>query len=100
MTNTTTSRGASTTDLIDLIANQQEVTKASVKEKVGHIVDGIVSLTKEHGALQINGLGGFKTVARDAREGRNPRTGATIQIPASTGVKFTAAKSFKDSVNA
>ena len=99
-TTTTTTRGASTNDLINAIADRENVTKASVKEKVGHVIDGIVDLTIAQGSLQLNGLGGFKTVQREARTGRNPRTGVAIPIPASVGLKFSPAKAFKDKANA
>lgn len=50
--------------------------------------------------VQLIGFGSFSTGARVAREGRNPATGATIQIPAAKTVKFTAGKAFRDAVNA
>ena len=49
--------------------------------------------------IQLNGFGSFEVGLRAAREGRNPATGAKIQIPASNVVKFKAAKALKDAVN-
>ena len=49
--------------------------------------------------MQLIGFGSFSTGARAARVGRNPATGAEIQIPAAKTVKFTAGKAFKDAVN-
>ena len=49
--------------------------------------------------VQLIGFGSFSTGARAARVGRNPATGAEIQIPAANTVKFTAGKAFKGSVN-
>ncbi|MGF6870632.1 nucleoid DNA-binding protein [Paraburkholderia sp. MM5477-R1] len=51
-------------------------------------------------AVQLIGFGSFSTGARAARTGRNPATGAEIQIAAAKTVKFTAGKAFKDAVNA
>ncbi|CAB3809486.1 hypothetical protein GCM10011400_72420 [Paraburkholderia caffeinilytica] len=49
--------------------------------------------------MQLIGFGSLSTSARAARVGRNPATGAEIQIPAAKTVKFTAGKAFKDAVN-
>lgn len=48
--------------------------------------------------VAISGFGSFKPVKRAARKGRNPRSGAEIQIPASTAVKFTPSKALKESL--
>jgi DNA-binding protein HU-beta len=50
--------------------------------------------------VQLVGFGSFSTGARAARVGRNPSTGAEIQIAAAKTVKFTAGKAFKEAVNA
>jgi DNA-binding protein HU-beta len=49
--------------------------------------------------VRIPDFGTFKVAKRKAREGRNPATGATINIPASTVAKFTPAKGLKDALN-
>jgi DNA-binding protein HU-beta len=49
--------------------------------------------------VQLIGFGSFSAGARAARTGRNPKTGEALQIAASTTVKFTAGKLFKDAVN-
>ena len=51
---------------------------------------------KNGDAVSIFGFGSFKVVHRKARQGRNPRTGEDIQIPASKAVKFTAGKALKE----
>lgn len=58
----------------------------------------IAEALKNGDAVTIAGFGSFKTTKRAARKGRNPRTGAEIQIPASTVVKFTPGKALKDSL--
>ncbi|VFR34690.1 DNA-binding protein HBsu [plant metagenome] len=64
------------------------------------VVDSLVATIQEQlqaGAeIAITGLGKFSPTQRGAREGRNPRTGETIQIAASIGVKFSAAKALKE----
>lgn len=72
------------------------------KKEVVEFMDAMVALayseTKKSGEFTIPGLGKLKKKHRDARQGRNPATGATIQIPAKTVVKFTVAKAAKDSI--
>ena len=77
-------------------------TTGKTKKEVAEMLDAIVALaykeTKKSGEFTLPGLGKLKKKHRDARQGRNPATGATIQIPAKTVVKFTVAKAAKDSI--
>ena len=72
------------------------------KKLAGSLLEELVTLatkeTKSGGQFVIPGLGKAVKAHRKAREGRNPQTGATIQIPAKTVVKFRLSKSFKDAV--
>jgi len=60
----------------------------------------VTSAVAQGDTVQLIGFGSFSTGARAARVGRNPSTGAEIQIAAAKTVKFTAGKSFKEVVNA
>ena len=86
-------------DLIDAVARDCELTK----EKAGSVVDAalahIRSSLKDGNEVRIPDFGTFMVAARKAREGRNPATGMTIQIPASKVPKFTPAKGLKDALN-
>ena len=55
---------------------------------------------KNKGKVQLVGFGTFETTERAARTGRNPQTGETIEIKASTAPKFKAGKALKDAINA
>lgn len=72
------------------------------RKEIGEMLDAVVELayheTKKAGEFTIPGLGKLQKKHRAAREGRNPATGATIQIPAKTVVKFRVAKAAKDSI--
>ena len=72
------------------------------KKEVSEMIDALVALayseTKKAGEFTIPGLGKLIKKKRDARVGRNPATGATIQIPAKTVIKFRVAKQAKDSI--
>jgi len=72
------------------------------KKDVGAVLDATAELAysevKKNGEFALTGLGKLVKVHRKAREGRNPATGATIQIAAKTVVKFRVAKAAKDAV--
>ena len=73
-------------------------TKADADRAVECVVDSIVDALKGGDEVSIAGLGIFSTKMRPARQGRNPRTGETIQIQAMRVPKFRAAKALKDAV--
>jgi DNA-binding protein HU-beta len=86
-------------ELIDAVAKQCELTK----EKAGTVVDAVIehirhSMQKGE-EVRIPDFGTFKVSKRQAREGRNPATGATINIPASRVPKFSPSKGLKDALN-
>lgn len=72
------------------------------KKDVGTLMEKLVEMAykevKSSGEFAINGLGKLVKVNRAARMGRNPATGASIQIPAKTVVKFRVAKAAKEAV--
>ena len=88
-------------DLIDFIAGKSktEISKALITEIVDLAFQGIEAELKNGGEARFVGFGTFKTARRAASTGRNPRTGESIKIAASTRVKFTPGKELKDAVN-
>ena len=74
-------------------------TKKEAQEVVDCVFETITGALKSKDAVQIAGFGSFKVNKRDARKGRNPQTGATIDIPARNVPKFTPGKALKDAVN-
>ena len=85
-------------DLIDKMANDAGITKTAAATALDSLLGGItVSLTMG-GKVTLVGFGTFSVSHRKARTGRNPQTGATIQIAAKNVPKFTAGKALKDSV--
>jgi DNA-binding protein HU-beta len=84
--------------LLTLLAEECEVTKAAAAGFLDTLAATAVSETKKNGQFVIPGIGKAVKSNRKARMGRNPQTGATIKIPAKTVVKFRVAKAFKDSV--
>lgn len=86
-------------DLADLIAGANGLTKADAKK----IVDGVFAAISDAAAkgdeISLPGFGKFKVKDSPAREGRNPATGAPMQIAASRKLGFSVAKAVKDKLN-
>lgn len=86
-------------DLIDSVARELEMTKEKAGQAVDAVIKHITATMKDGKEVRIPDFGTFKVSDRKAREGRNPLTGKTIQIPASKAPKFTPAKGLKDALN-
>ena len=85
------------TDLINQVAsivgNQKQA-----KDVVDCLLNAITDSLVQNESVQISGFGSFKVSERKARTGRNPQTGAPIQIPAGKVPKFVAGKALKEAV--
>ena len=85
-------------ELVQSIADDTGLTKADAERALTAIVDTITSNVASGQKIQIPGLGTFEARERSAREGRNPQTGETIKIAATTAPGFKAATAFKNAV--
>ena len=86
-------------ELIDAVASEAGMSKSAAAETIDAVFDTIAKAVAGGDAVQLIGFGSFGSGERAARTGRNPQTGATIEIAAAKTVKFTAGKAFKDAVN-
>ncbi len=86
-------------DLIAAVADGAGLTKADAAKAVDSVFDTITGSLKGGTEVRLVGFGTFSVANRQASEGRNPRTGEKIQIPASKQPKFKAGKGLKDAVN-
>ncbi|WP_346778398.1 HU family DNA-binding protein [Paraburkholderia sp. Tr-20389] len=86
-------------DLIDAVAAETGASKAAAADTLEALIGTITTAVTQGETVQLIGFGSFSTGQRAARTGRNPATGAEIQIAAARTVKFTAGKAFKDAVN-
>jgi DNA-binding protein HU-beta len=84
--------------LIDKVAAKAGLPKTQTKKCIDAILESITGALKQGDSITFTGFGTFKTYKRKARTGRNPQTGATIQIPAATVPKFKAGKGLKEAV--
>jgi len=87
-------------DILDAVVNSVEgLTKTQAAEVFDAIFDTITSQLKSGERVAIPGFGSFSVSERDARTGRNPATGETIQIPASKNARFKSGKNLKEALN-
>lgn len=87
-------------DLVNEIANQSGLTKTDAAKAVDAVVNAIQETLKKGEKVTLVGFGTFETSKRKARQGRNPKTGAVINIPAKTVARFKAGSKLSESVNA
>ena len=86
-------------DLVSAIADNSGLSKADAARALNATTGAITSAMASGDGVQLTGFGSFVVRARAARSGRNPQTGATIQIKASNTLPFKAGKLLKESVN-
>ncbi len=86
-------------DLIEAVAGRAGLSRADATKAVDAVLDSVQDTLAAGGSVSLVGFGTFTVKARAARAGRNPRTGETIQIPASNVPGFKAGKGLKDAVN-
>ena len=87
------------TDLIAAVAEQSGLSKKDAEKAINATIDTIIKAVADGDKIQITGFGTFEQRQRNARTGVDPRTGNSIEIPASKVPAFKAGKGFKDIVN-
>ena len=87
------------TELIDAIAAEAGLTKADAKKAVEAFFSNVEKSLKQGKKVAIVGFGSWSVAEKEARDARNPRTGAVIKVPAKKVVKFKAGTELSDSVN-
>jgi DNA-binding protein HU-beta len=86
-------------ELVNLMADKAGLTKKDAEAALGAFVEGVKSALKKGDSVTLVGFGTFSVSKRSARQGRNPQTGATINIPARKVPVFKAGKGLKETVN-
>ena len=87
-------------EFINKIAEEVGITKTEAEKALNVVFGTIKEEVKAGNKIQIAAFGTFEPRNRAAREGRNPQTGETMQIPASVTAGFKLSKTFKDELNA
>jgi len=86
-------------ELIDAIADRAGLSKSQAENALNAMIDAVKNAVASGDKVTLPGFGAWSQSQRSARQGRNPRTGEIVQIPASKGVKFSAGAQFKAAVN-
>ena len=85
-------------ELVEAVAQKSNISKSEATRAVDSTFETIEGSLKKGDEVRLVGFGTFSVAKRAARDGRNPRTGETIKIPAAKVPKFKAGKGLKDSI--
>lgn len=85
-------------ELVAKVADQSGLSKKDAEKALAAVIDTITAALVAGDKVQLVGFGTFETKRREARTGRNPRSGETIEIPAASLPAFKAGKALKDAV--
>src|SRR6266446_7048118 len=83
-------------DLVDQVASTVQLPKHQTEAVITRFLQGIMDALHTGDKVELRGFGSFRLRHRQPREGRNPRTGETVQIPAKAVPAFTAGKAFQE----
>jgi DNA-binding protein HU-beta len=86
-------------EMTDAIAEGADISKAAAGRALDAMIEAVTETLKKGETVNLIGFGTFEVRDRKARTGRNPQTGATIQIAAAKSPAFKAGKALKDAVN-
>ena len=87
------------TELVAAMAEKAQISKKDAEAALKAFTDVVAEELKKGEKIQLVGFGTFEVSERAARTGRNPQTGAEMEIAASKAPKFKAGKALKDSIN-
>lgn len=87
------------TELIEHVADKANLTKTQTQDALAALLETIAQKVVAGDKVTLVGFGSFEPKVRSAREGRNPRTGETVQVPAARVPTFSAGNSFREAVN-
>jgi integration host factor subunit beta len=86
-------------DLVERVAKDADLTKKDAEQLVEIVFDSIVASLNEGQKIELRGFGSFRVRQRNARSGRNPKTGAPVDIPAKRVAYFKPGKELKELIN-
>lgn len=86
-------------DIVVAVSDAADLSKADASRAIDALINVITKALKAGESVTLTGFGTFAVRTRAARQGRNPQTGATINIDASKNPGFKAGKALKDAVN-
>ena len=87
------------TDLVNYMAEETGLSKADCARALDAFMGGVVKGLKDSGKVALTGFCTFNATLKEAKEGRNPRTGETLTIPARTAVSVKVGSKLKEALN-
>jgi DNA-binding protein HU-beta len=87
------------TELIQQVADEANLTKTQTQSALRALLKTIMQVVADGDKVTLVGFGSFEPKVRSAREGRNPKTGDSVQIPAARVPTFSAGQTFRKAVN-
>jgi DNA-binding protein HU-beta len=86
-------------ELLDAVSGKANVSKADAERTIAAFFELVIDSAKKGDKVSWPGFGAFSTSKRKARTGRNPQTGAPVEVPASVAMKFTSSSTLKAELN-
>lgn len=86
-------------DIVEQVSNEAEMTKKDAEQLVEIVFDSIIEALNKGEKVELRGFGSFRTRQRGARKGRNPKSGASVDIPAKRVAYFKPGKELKEIIN-
>ncbi|MFM8440168.1 MAG: HU family DNA-binding protein [Acidobacteriota bacterium] len=86
-------------DLVERVAKEAEMTKKDAEQLVEIVFESIIGSLNEGKKIELRGFGSFRVRQRNARKGRNPKTGDSVSIPAKRVAYFKPGKELKELIN-
>ncbi|MDQ3130797.1 MAG: integration host factor subunit beta [Acidobacteriota bacterium] len=86
-------------DLVERVAKEADMTKKDAEQLVEIIFDSIIASLNKGEKIELRGFGSFRVRQRNARKGRNPKTGDSVDIPAKRVAYFKPGKELKEVIN-
>ncbi|MGI8883469.1 MAG: integration host factor subunit beta [Pyrinomonadaceae bacterium] len=86
-------------DLVERVAKEADMTKKDAEQLVEIIFDSIIASLNKGEKIELRGFGSFRVRQRNARKGRNPKTGDSVDIPAKRVAYFKPGKELKELIN-
>ena len=86
-------------DLVERVAKEAEMTKKDAEQLVEIVFDSIIGSLNAGEKIELRGFGSFRVRQRNARKGRNPKTGDSVSIPAKRVAYFKPGKELKELIN-
>ena len=86
-------------ELVDEVAKETDLTKKDAEVVVQTVLDSITDALQRGEGIELRGFGSFRIRSRSSRQGRNPKTGSSVSVPAKNIPHFKPGKELKDLIN-